>query len=71
LTSIGDGAAKNQFFDNLNQNEYQVMKSFLLSSQLSIICKSRETKSMIIRKQDTSYFGESVKKIIDEKIADL
>lgn len=54
--------------DTLSQTEYQVMKDFLLSSQLSIVVKSHELKCMLIKKDDKIYFGDSIKKIFDEKM---
>ena len=47
------------------------MRAFLLSSQLSVIVKSRELKCMILKKQDKAYFGEQVKKIFDERFSEL
>lgn len=55
--------------ENLSKNETKVMRAFLLSSQLSVTVKSHELKCMLIRKQDKVYFGESIKKIFDERIS--
>jgi len=57
--------------DQLPKQEWKVMRAFLLSSQLSVIVKSRELKCMILKKQDKAYFGEQVKKIFDERFSEL
>lgn len=44
------------------------MRAFLLSSQLSIIVCSHELKCMLIKKTDKMYFGDSIKKVFDEKM---
>lgn len=45
------------------------MRAFLLSSQLSVIVKSHELKCMLLKRQDKIYFGESIKKIFDERMS--
>ena len=57
--------------EQLPKQEWKVMRAFLLSSQLSVIVKSRELKCMIVKKQDKAYFGEQVKKIFDERFSEL
>ena len=47
------------------------MRAFLLSSQLSVIVATRELKCMIIKQQDKAYFSETIKKIFDERSAQL
>lgn len=54
--------------ETLSENEAKVMRAFLLSSQLSVVVKSHELKCMMIRRQDKVYFGESIKKIFDERM---
>ena len=54
--------------ETLSDNEAKVMRAFLLSSQLSVVVKSHELKCMMIRRQDKVYFGESIKKIFDERM---
>ena len=67
----GDGVAGAQAFhlESLTNNQRKVMRAFLLSSQLSVTVKSHELKCMVIRKQDKVYFGESIKKIFDERVS--
>ena len=60
-------SSRSHLNDTLSKNEWKLIRSFLLSSQLSVIVKSRELKCMIIRKQDKTFFGEQVKKIFDER----
>jgi len=67
----GDRVAGAQAFhlESLPNNQWKVMRAFLLSSQLSVTVKSHELKCMVIRKQDKVYFGESIKKIFDERMS--
>ena len=53
----------------MSKKEFKIMREFLLSSQLSVVAKSHEVKTMLIKKQDKMYFGEQIKKVFDEKIA--
>ena len=57
--------------EGLTKNEFRVMRAFLLSSQLSVLVKTREVKCMIIKQQDKAYFSEQIKKIFDERSAEL
>ena len=57
--------------EGLSKNEYRVMRAFLLSSQLTVLAKTREVKCMIIKQQDKAYFSEQIKKIFDERSAEL
>lgn len=54
--------------ETLSDNEAKVMRALLLSSQLSVVVKSHELKCMMIRRQDKVFFGESIKKIFDERM---
>jgi len=64
-------SARSTYQENLSKNEYRVMRAFLLSSQLSVVVATRELKCMIIKQQDKAYFSESIKKIFDERSAQL
>jgi hypothetical protein len=61
-------AAASFHLETLSENESKVMRAFLLSSQLSVVVKSHELKCMMIKRQDKVYFGESIKKIFDERM---
>lgn len=69
LSSGPAGGATAFHLETLSKNETRVMRAFLLSSQLSVVVKSHELKCMLLKRQDKIYFGESIKKIFDERMS--
>ena len=44
------------------------MRQWLLSSQLSVVVRSHELKTMLIKASDKNYFGEGIKKVFEDKM---
>ncbi|CDW89869.1 UNKNOWN [Stylonychia lemnae] len=56
------------YYEKLDDNDYIIMKNYLLRSQLTIVATSSLVKIIIIQRGDKSYFNETTKKIIEERI---
>eukprot|EP00347_Sterkiella_histriomuscorum_P000210 403376762 len=61
---------RQKLYDKFEDNKILKLKNYLLRSQLTIVATSSVVKLMVIQRSDKTYFNETTKKILEERISE-